>query len=258
VEFRTKNLKFKRSQAYLFHESFRNTIYQISSFKVEKMSLIKMIIVGFMLSSFSIVASAAVTNTEWKFGKQCLEASGLPPHKLLCMAVDKNQLKSLMRAGFMIGTKTRQTWCSLVDKLGLRASADDALFKEGMADYDSENYERAFQRAGEVIHCLTENVFTDYNQWGVLATHMYYCGELNSHGDCIAAVKIAKKLRGKKPECNKAVGSLWQWTQGTDFVRVSLNSIYKKHCVVKAKKMQSYCEKIVKDKTQCKSLYGTK
>ncbi|MEN8215204.1 MAG: hypothetical protein ABFS56_02275 [Pseudomonadota bacterium] len=39
---------------------------------------------------------------------------------------------------------------------------------------DSDDYDRAFQRAGEVVHCLTEKVFTDYNQWGLLATHMYY------------------------------------------------------------------------------------
>ena len=214
-------------------------------------------ILGIVLSS-STVVNAAVTDTEWKFGKKCLEASELPPHKLLCMAVDKNKLKSIMRAGFMIGTKTRQTWCSLVDKLGLRASADDARFKEGMADYDSDDYNRAFQRAGEVVHCLTEKVFTDYNQWGLLATHMYYCGKLDSHGDCVAAVKIAKELRGKKPKCSKATGSLWRWTQGSDFVRLSLESIYVKHCVVKATKMRSYCETIIKDKTQCQSLYSTK
>jgi len=215
-------------------------------------------ILGFALSSTTVV-NAAVTNTEWDFGKECLEASELPPHKLLCMAVDKNQLKSLMRAGFMIGTKTRQTWCSLVDKLGLRASADDARFKEGMADYESnDNYDRAFQRAGEFVHCMTEKVYTDsINEWGLLATHLYYCGELDSHGDCVAAVKIAKELRGKKPKC-KATGSLWRWTQGTDFMRVSLESLYKKHCVVNATKMRSYCESTIKDKTQCQSLYGTK
>ncbi|OAD22409.1 conserved hypothetical protein, secreted [Candidatus Thiomargarita nelsonii] len=218
------------------------------------MSRTKMTLVGFILSSLSIVAGAAVTETEWKFGKQCLEAAGLPPHNLLCLAVDKNKRKSIMRAGFMIGTKTRQTWCSLVDKLGLRAEADDALYKEGMAD--SDDYDRAFQRAGEVVQCLTEKVFTDYNQWGLLATHMYYCGELDSHGDCIAAVKLAKELRGKEPEC-KATGSLWRWTQGADFMRLSLDSIYKKHCVVKATKMQTYCETIIKDKTKCQSLYGT-
>jgi len=213
-------------------------------------------ILGFVVLSSSTVVNAAVTETEWKFGTQCLEEAELPPHKLLCMAINKNQLQAIMRAGFMIGTKTRQPWCSLIDEFGLRATADEARGKEGMADCDSgDNYARAFERAGKVVHCMTEKVFTDYNQWGLLATHLYYCGELDSRGDCVAAVKIAKELRGKEPEC-QATGSLWRWTQGTDFVRVSLESIYKKHCVVKATEMQTYCESIIKDEDQCKSLYG--
>jgi hypothetical protein len=213
-------------------------------------------VLGIALSS-STILNAAVTDTEWKFGTQCLEEAGLPPHKLLCMAVNKNQLQEIMRAGFMIGTKTRQSWCNLIDEFGLRASEDEARGKEGMADCDSgDNYERAFQRAGEVVHCMTEKVFTDYNQWGLLATHLYYCGELDSRGDCVAAVKIAKTLRGKEPECDKAAGSLWRWTQGTDFVRVSLESLYGKHCVVKAADMLSYCESTIKDANQCKSLFG--
>ncbi|MEN8215203.1 MAG: hypothetical protein ABFS56_02270 [Pseudomonadota bacterium] len=46
------------------------------------MSRTKMTLVGFILSSLSIIVGAAVTETEWKFGKQCLEAAGLPPHNV--------------------------------------------------------------------------------------------------------------------------------------------------------------------------------
>ena len=222
------------------------------------MSRTKIIIVSFMLSIFSIVVNAAVTDTEWKVGTECLEANGLPPHKLLCMAVDKNELKSIMRAGFMIGTKTRQTWCSLIDQLGLRVSAEDARGKEGMAECDAnDNYERAFKRGGDVVRCMTEKVFADYNQWGLLATHMYYCEELNSSGDCVAAVGIAKNLRGKEPDC-KMTGSLWKWSQKLDYVRTSLDSVYDKNCNVKQDKMLSYCESVLKDKNQCQALYSTK
>ena len=200
--------------------------------------------------------SAAVTDTEWKAGTECLEAAGLPPHKLLCMAVDKREMKSIMRAAFMIGTKTRQSWCSLIDELGLRASAEDARGKEGMAECDAnDNYERAFKRGGEVVRCMTEKVFTDYNQWGLLATHLYYCGELESSGDCVAAVEIAKQLRGKEPDC-KITGSLWKWSQKLDYVRTSLDSVYDKNCTVKPTKMLSYCESVLKDRKQCESLFS--
>ncbi len=221
------------------------------------MSQIKIIVVGLILSFLSIAVGAAVTDTEWKVGTQCLEAAELPPHKLLCMAVDKKEMKSIMRAAFMIGTKTRQTWCSLIDKLGLRASADDARGKEGMAECDAnDDYDRAFKRGGEVVRCMTEKVFTDYAQWGALATHMYYCGELESSGDCVAAVEIAKKLRGKEPTC-KLTGSLWKWSQKLDYVRTSLDSVYNKNCSVKPKKMLSYCESVLKDNNQCQSMFST-
>ncbi len=221
------------------------------------MSQTKIIIVGLMLSIFSITVNAAVTDTEWKVGVECLEANQLPPHRLLCMAVDKNELKSIMRAGFMIGTKTRQTWCSLIDKLGLRASSGDARGKEGMAECDANgDYEKAFQRGGEVVRCITEKVFTDYNQWGLLATHLYYCENLNSSGDCVAAVEIAKNLRGKEPDC-KSTGSLWKWSKKQDYVRTSLDSVYNKNCNVKRDKMLSYCESVLKDKNQCQDLYPT-
>lgn len=218
----------------------------------------KIIIVGFILSSLSIVVNAAVTDTEWKVGTECLEASGLPPHKLLCMAVDKDEMKSIMRAGFMIGTKTRQTWCSMVDKLGLRASAEDARGKEGMAECAAnDDYERAFARGGDVVRCMTEKVFADYNQWGLLATHLFYCEELKSSGDCVAAVEIAKNLRGKEPDC-KMTSSLWKWSQKLDYVRSSLDSVYNKHCSVEPTEMLSYCESVLKDKSQCESLYTIK
>ncbi|MDM8565342.1 hypothetical protein QUF74_06780 [Candidatus Halobeggiatoa sp. HSG11] len=218
------------------------------------MSRIKLVILGLVLSSFTV--HAAVTDTEWKVGTECLEANGLPPHKLLCMAVDKKELKSIMRAGFMIGTKTRQTWCSMIDKLGLRSSAGDARGKEGMAECDAnDDYENAFSRGGEVVRCMTDKVFADYNQWGLLATHMYYCEELNSSGDCVAAVEIAKGLRGREPDC-KLTGSLWKWSQKLDYVRTSLDSVYNKNCSVKPETMLSYCESVLKDKKQCKSLYS--
>ncbi|MDM8569345.1 hypothetical protein QUF50_07540 [Thiotrichales bacterium HSG1] len=218
------------------------------------MSQIKIIILGIMLSSFAV--NAAVTDTEWKVGTECLEANGLPPHKLLCMAVDKKSLKSIMRAGFVIGTKTRQTWCSLIDNLGLRSSAKDARGKEGMAECDAnDNYKNAFSRGGEVVGCMTEKVFADYEQWGLLATHMYYCEELGSSGDCVAAVEIAKNLRGKEPDC-KLTGSLWKWSQKLDYVRTSLDSVYNKNCNVKPTSMLSYCETVLKDKNKCKSLYS--
>lgn len=222
------------------------------------MSRTKMTLVGIILSSsLSITVNAAVTEAEWKVGTQCLEAASLPPHRLLCMAIDKKELKSIMRAGFMIGTKTRQTWCSLVDKLGLRASAEEARGKEGMAECDdNNNYDRAFKRGGDVVRCMTEKVFADYAQWGALATHLYFCGELKSSGDCVAAVEIAKKLRGKEPDC-KMTGSLWKWSQKLDFVRSSLETVYNNNCSVKQKKMLSYCELVLKDKNQCKSLYPT-
>jgi len=222
------------------------------------MSRTKMTILCIMLSS-PIVVNAAVTKTEWKVGTECLEAAGLPPHKLLCMAVDKTEMKSIMRAGFMIGTKTRQTWCSLVNELGLRASAADARGKEGMAECDAnDDYDHAFERGGEVVRCMTEKVFADYGQWGALATHMYYCGELDSSSDCVAAVEIAKKLRGKEPDC-KITGSLWKWaTPKKDYTRTSLDAVYDKNCSVKATEMLSYCESVLKDKDQCKSLYPTK
>jgi hypothetical protein len=41
------------------------------------------------------------------------------PQKLLCMTLNKKQLSAVMRAGFLIGTKTRQPWCNLVDELGI-------------------------------------------------------------------------------------------------------------------------------------------
>jgi len=209
-----------------------------------------------LLSSHTVV-NAAVTDTEWKFGTQCLEEAGLPPHKLLCMAVNKNQMQAIMRAGFNIGTKTRQPWCKLIDDLGLQASADEARGKEGMADCEAnDNYANAFQRGSDVMRCLIQNVYTDYGKWGALATHLYYCGELDSHGDCVAAVKFAKTLRGKEPDC-KATSSLWRWTHGSDFVRVSLDSIYEQNCAIKPTDMLSYCESTLKDKTQCESLYGT-
>jgi hypothetical protein len=210
-----------------------------------------------LLSSHTVV-NAAATLEEWQFGTQCLEEAELPPHNLLCMAVNKNQMQAIMRAGFNIGTKTRQPWCKLIDDLGLRASASEARGKEGMADCDAnDNYAHAFQRGVQVMNCMRKKVFTDYSQWGALATLLYYCGDLDSRGDCIAAVNFAKKLRGKEPECNKATGSLWRWTQGYDFVRVSLDSIYDEHCRVKSTKMLSYCESTLKDNTQCQSLYGT-
>ena len=219
------------------------------------MSQTKIIIVGLILGVFSISINAAVTDTEWKVGTECLEANELPPHKLLCMAVDKNELKSIMRAGFMIGTKTRQTWCSLIDKLGLRASAEDARGKEGMAECDAnDHYEKAFKRGGEVVRCMTDRVFADYNQWGLLATHMYYCNELKSSGDCIAAVQIAKNLRGKEPDC-KMTGSLWKWSNKLDYVRTSLDSVYDKNCNVKPKDMLAYCEATLKDKNKCQAFH---
>ncbi len=220
------------------------------------MSRTKIAIVGFILCCLSIAVNAAVTDTEWKAGTECLEASRLPPHKLLCMAADKKEMKSIMRAAFMIGTKTRQTWCNLIDELGLRASADDARGKEGMAECGAgDDYDNAFKRGGEVVKCMTEKVFADYAQWGALATHMYYCGELDSSGDCVAAVELAKQLRGKEPTC-KLTGSLWKWSQKLDYVRTSLDSVYDKNCSVKPSKMLSYCESVIKDKNQCQSMFA--
>ncbi len=222
------------------------------------MSRTKIALLGFMLCSISIIVSAAVTDTEWKVGTQCLEAAGLPPHKLLCMGVNKKELKAIMRAGFMIGTKTRQPWCNLIDELGLRASAKDARGKDGMAECESnDNYARAFKRGSEVVRCMTQKVFADYNQWGALATHLFYCEELDSKGDCVAAVEIAKQLRGKEPDC-KMTGSLWRWTQGLDYARISLDSVYNDNCLITSQKMLSYCESVLTDKNQCKSLYGKK
>ncbi len=215
------------------------------------------IVVGLMLSS---LVTAAVPDTEWKAGVQCLEASGLSPQQLLCMKLNKKQLSTVMRAGFLIGKKTRQSWCTLVDDLGLRATAEDARGTEELAGCESDNYMRAFERGGQVVRCMTMKLFmgeVDYNQWGALATHMYYCGELESAGDCAAAVTIAKKLRGRDPSCHSA-GNLWRWVQRLDYVRWSLDSVYDDNCLVPAKKMLPYCESVLKNKRQCKSLYGTK
>ena len=214
-------------------------------------------IVGLLLSGFS---NAAVPQTEWRAGVQCLEASGLSPQKLLCMKLNKKQLSAVMRAGFLIGTKTRQSWCNLVDDLGLRATAADARGKEEMAGCETENYIRAFERGGQVVRCMTMKLFmgeVDYNQWGALATHMYYCGELDSPGDCAAAVRIAKELRGREPTCQGA-GNLLRWVQRLDYVRWTLDSVYDDNCVVPAKNMLPYCETVLKNKNQCKFLYGTK
>lgn len=216
-------------------------------------------VAGFILSGIISVVSAAVSDAEWKVGTRCLEASGLPPQKLLCMTLNKSQLSAVMRAGFLIGTKTRQSWCNLVDDLGLRASAEDARGKEEMAGCD-DDYSRAFERGGKVVRCITMRVFTgevDYNQWGTLATHMYYCGELDSSGDCAAAVEIAKKIRGREPDCRGA-SSLWRWVQRLDYVRWTLDSIYDDNCGVQPKKMLPYCESVLKDQTRCKSLYDKK
>jgi len=212
-----------------------------------------------ILSGINPFVSAAVSETEWRVGTQCLEASDLPPQKLLCMTLNKSQLAAVMRAGFLIGTKTRQSWCKLVDELGLRASAADARGKEEMAGCDND-YSRAFERGGKVVRCITMRIFTgdvDYNQWGTLATHMYYCGELGSHGDCAAAVEIAKKIRGREPNCRGA-SSMWRWVQRLDYVRWTLDSVYEENCDVQPQKMLPYCESVLKDQTRCKSLYGTK
>ncbi len=221
-------------------------------------------VAGFILSGISTfgVVSAAVPNAEWRAGTQCLEAAGLPPTKLLCMQLSKRQLSAVMKAGFRIGTKTRQSWCNLVDELGLRASSDNARGKEEMAGCNSDEYMRAFERGGEVVRCITERVFmgeVDYQQWGSLATHMYYCKELGSHGDCAAAVEIAKKMRGKEPNCKgKKNSSLWRWVQRLDYVRWTLDSVYKDNCRVEAKKMLPYCESVLRDKALCQPLYGKK
>ncbi len=210
------------------------------------------------MSSFS-VQSAAVPDAEWEVGTRCLKAAGLPPEKLLCMTLNKAQLSAVLRAGFLIGTKTRQSWCNLVDELGLRASAEDARGKGEMAYCDSD-YRSAFESGGKVVRCITMRVFTgevDYDQWGRLATHMYYCGELNSPADCAAAVEVAKEIRGREPDCRGA-GSLWRWVQRLDYVRWTLDSVYDDNCTVPAKNMLPYCESVLKDKTQCKSLYGRK
>ncbi|EDN69614.1 secreted protein [Beggiatoa sp. PS] len=220
---------------------------------------ITLVIAGFILGGMTHfnVVNAAVQDDEWKIGTQCLDEAGLPPAKLLCMALTKQQLSSVMRAGFLIGTKTRQPWCNLVDKLGLRASAEDARGKEEMAGCDSNgDYARAFERGGKVVRCMTTKIFTDdMQQWGNLATHMYFCGELGSSGDCVAAVEIAKTLRGKEPDCQNT-GSLWRWASKLDYRRVSLNSVYDDNCAMPAKKMLPYCESLVKDKNRCKSLFS--
>ncbi|MDM8557820.1 hypothetical protein [Candidatus Parabeggiatoa sp. HSG14] len=209
------------------------------------------------ISTFNI-ANAVVPDAEWKIGIQCLEDAGLSAPKLLCMNLNKKQLKSIMRGGFLIGTKTRQPWCNLVDKLGLRASADDARGNEEMVGCGSDDeYTRAFERGGKVVGCMTEKVFTDYGQWGSLATHMYYCGELGSSGDCVAAVELAKKLRGREPDC-KDPSSLWRWAKRLDYRRLSLDKVYENNCGIPAEKMLPYCESVIKDKNRCKSLYGTK
>ena len=221
---------------------------------------ITLIIAGLILSGMSYfnVVNAAVQDDEWKIGTQCLEEAGLPPAKLLCLSLTKPQLSSVMRAGFLIGTKTRQPWCNLIDKLGLRASEEDARGKEEMAGCDSNgDYARAFERGGEVVRCMTKKIFTDMEIWGNFATHMYFCGELGSSGDCVAAVEIAKKLRGKEPNCENT-GSLWRWVHKLDYRRVSLESVYNDNCAMPDNKMLPYCESLVKDKTRCKSLFSPK
>jgi hypothetical protein len=218
-------------------------------------------IAGFILSSmsaFSVVNAAAVSETEWKIGTQCLETARLSPTKLLCMQLTKMQISAVMRAGFLIGTKTRQPWCNLVDQLELRSSAVDARGKEEMAGCDPDgDYARAFERGGEVVRCMTSQIFTDYAQWGNLATHMYFCDELGNNGDCIAAAELAKKLRNKEPDC-RHTGSLWRWANKLDYRRLSLDSVYDDNCNISAKKMLPYCESVLKDKKLCKSLYDKK
>jgi hypothetical protein len=178
------------------------------------------------------------------------------------MQLSKRQLSAVMKSGFRIGTKTRQLWCNLVDELGLRVLADDARGNKEMAGCHSDEYKRAFERGEKVVRCIKERVFTvevDDDQWGTLATHMYYCGELDSHGDCAVAVVIAKKIRGREPNCKSAnAKSLWRWVQQLDYVRWTLDSIYKDNCRFDAKKMRPYCEKVLRDKTRCQSLYGKK
>ncbi|MCK5718464.1 MAG: hypothetical protein KAH84_00795 [Thiomargarita sp.] len=214
-------------------------------------------IYGLVFASVNLlnISHAAVTDQEWKIGMQCMEEADLPPKELFCMKLTKKQLSTIMRSAFMIGTKTRQPWCNLVDNLGLRASTDDARGREGMVSCDSDEYERAFQHSGQVVQCITRKMFTDYNQWGVLATHLYYCDKLDSSGDCAAAVEIAKKIRGKEPDCSGAM-SLWQWVKRLNYVRLSLDSIYDDNCGVKAKNMLPYCESVIHDKPLCKSMYG--
>lgn len=225
---------------------------------------ITMGVAGFILSGITTfgVVNAAVPNAEWQVGTRCLEAAGLSPSKLLCMKLTKRQLSTVMKAGFRIGTKTRQKWCNLVDELGLRASSDDARGKEEMASCNTDEYMPAFEHGGEVVRCITEKVFTgevDYQQWGTLATHMYYCGKLDSHSDCAAAVEIAKKMRGREPDCkSRKNASLWRWVQRLDYVRWTLDSVYKDNCYIEKKKMLPYCESVLRDSARCQSLYGKK